>query len=253
MYVATATLQCNKQTMSCPLLSVVVVLVVLSGTTNAQGVCDSSIDLSLQCCVSQSSAVTPTTVYVRTLQSFEGVPTDPECSSGGPFDDSRSCNVPNHLTDGVLGVSSPVNFNQFSAWSRTTTPMPRIYFQFPNLDNLYIRQIDLYFYENAALGVGLPDVRLHVASSITTIEGLFFPIPYTIISNQSISGTDNQTVKVSLVDIIDQSNALLVDNVLVRMTFNFNNSDTLDWMLISEVMMFTDTGECNDHDHVMSK
>ena len=37
------------------------------------------------------------------------------------------------------------------------------------------------------------------------------------------------------------------------MTFNFNNSDTLDWILISEVMMFTDTGKCNDHSHIMSE
>ena len=138
--------------MSCPLPSVVIVLVVLSGTTNAQGMCDSSRSLFICCtCVSHFSAVTPTTVYVSALQSFEGVPTDPECSTGGPFDDSRTCNVPNHLTDGVLEDSSPVNFTQFSAWSRTTTLMPRIYFQFPDLDNFYIRQIDLYFYKNVAI------------------------------------------------------------------------------------------------------
>ena len=82
---------------------------------------------------------------------------------------------------------------------------------------------------------------------------IFFAIPYTIISNQNISRIDNQTVKVSLVDTLNQDNEGYVNNVIVRMTFNFNNSDALDWMLISEVMMFTDTGEHIDHDHGMSE
>ena len=192
------------------------------------------------------------------LQPFGGVPTDPECTSGGPFGtDNRACNVPaSRLTDGVLGDSSPVNYTQFSAWSRTTTPNPRIYFQFPvpgMMNIFHIRQIDLYFYKNASSRVGLPDVRLHVAASVTEMESKYVAVPFTIISNQSISDFDNQTVKVSLVDTINQVDGSYVNNVIVRMTFNFNNSDTLDWMLISEVMMFTDTGECSDHDHVMSE
>ena len=204
-----------------------------------------------------SSAVSPTNVYVSTLQPFGGVPTDPQCASGGPFgDDNIACNVPaSRLTDGISGDSSPVNFTQFSAWSRTTTPMPRIYFQFPTpgtSNSFYITQIDLYFYKNASSRVGLPDVRLHVSRSASQDENNFFAVPFTIISNQSISDIDNQTVKVSLVDTINQDDAGYVDNVIVRMKFNFNHSDTLDWMLISEVMMFNDTGECNDHDHVMS-
>ena len=80
---------------------------------------------------------------------------------------------------------------------------------------------------------------------------LLFP-SLAIISHQSILDIDNQAVKVSLVDTINQAQGY-VNNVIVRMKFNFNNSDTLDWMLISEVMMFTDTGECSDHDCVMSE
>ena len=205
-----------------------------------------------------SSAVTPTDVYVSTLQPFEGVPIDPQCASGGPFgDDNIACNVPaSHLTDGVLGDSSPVNLTQFAAWSRTTTPMPRIYFQFPipgMISTFHIRQIDLYFYKNAALQAGLPDVILHIATTVTTVESQYITIPFTIISNQSISDINNQTVKVSLVDTLNQDAENYLNNVIVRMSFNFNNSDTLDWMLISEVMMFTDTGECSDHDYVMSE
>ena len=58
--------------------------------------------------------VTPTVVYVDTLRSFNGVPIDPECTSGGPFDRTPgsntnfACNIPaSRLTDGVLGESSP--------------------------------------------------------------------------------------------------------------------------------------------------
>ena len=203
-------------------------------------------------------SVTPTNVYVSRPQPFEGVPTDPQCASGGPFgDDNIACNVPaSRLTDGVLGDSSPVNFTQFSAWSRNITPMPRIYFEFPmpnTTNSFYIRQIDLYFYRNTSSRVGLPDVRLHVSRVASQDESLYVAVPFTIISNQSISDIDNQTVKVSLVDTINQVDGGYVDNLYVRMTFNFNNSDTLDWMLISEVMMFTDTGECSDHDYVMSE
>ena len=204
-----------------------------------------------------SSAVTPNNVYVSAPQPFDGVPTDPQCDSAGPFGDNNiACNLPNRLTDGVLGNISPVNYTHFSAWSKTTTPMLRIYFQFPTpatMNTFHIRQIDLYFYKNVAQRVGLPDVRLHVASTVTAVESLFAAVPFTIISNQSISDIDNQTVKVSLVDTINQDVGGYVNNVVVRMTFNFNNSDTLDWILISEVMMFTDSGECNDHDHVMSE
>ena len=201
-----------------------------------------------------SLIVTPVAVYVSTLQSFKEVPTDPECDNAGPFNNSRTCAVPNRLTDGVLEDSSPVNFTQFSAWSRTITPNPRIYFQFslPSTGaSFYIRQIDLYFYRNAASRVGLPDVRLHVASVGSLHESDYFAVPYTI-SNQ-ILDIDNQTVKVSLVESVNQSpESGYMNNIYVRLSFNFKNSDTLDWMLISEVIMFNETGECNnDHNHVM--
>ena len=31
--------------------------------------------------------------------------------------------------------------------------------------------------------------------------------------------------------------------MVVRLTFDFSSSDTLDWILLSEVSMFNDTGE----------
>ena len=132
------------------------------------------------------------------------MPTDPECDSGGNFDGEISvCSASNHLTDGVMGVSSPVNFTQFSAWNRTATPMPRIYFRFPRsetLNSFFIRQIDLYFYKNAALRVGLPDVRLHTTAATAILGQTYYAVSFTIISNHSTVDIDNQTVKVSLVD-----------------------------------------------------
>ena len=183
-----------------------------------------------------------------TLRSFDGVPTDPECTSGGPFDRTPgtnfACNIPaSRLTDGLLGESSPANFNQFSAWNRTTD-MLRIFFRFPN-PGTFIRQIDLYFYKSAALRVGLPDVRFDIADTIGTPQDGYLGVPYTIVSNQSISESDNQTVMVSLVDTLDQDSPTTgyPNNVIVRLTFDFNSSDTLDWMLLSGVRMFNDTGE----------
>ena len=184
-----------------------------------------------------------------TLRSFNEVPTDPECAIGGPFDstpdanDNFACHVPaSRLTDGLLGESSPANFNQFSAWNRTTD-MPRIFFQFPNTfpaPTFYVRQIDLYYYKSAALRVGLPDVRIDIADSASIMQSDYLPVPYTIVSNQSISESDNQTVKISLVDTLRQRDNA---NSIVRLTFDFSSSDTLDWLLLSEVRMFNDTGE----------
>ena len=154
-----------------------------------------------------------------TLRSYNGVPTDPECTNGGPFDraldayDNFACNIPaSRLTDGVLGESSPANFNQFSAWNRTTD-MPRVFFQFPDTSPFFIRQIDLYYYKSAALRVGLPDVRFDIADSASTMQDKYLPVPYTIVSNQSISESDNQTVKISLVDTLGQRLNVPADNI----------------------------------------
>ena len=68
---------------------------------------------------------------------------------------------------------------------------------------------------------------------------IIFGVPYTIVSNHSISESDNQTVMVSLVDTLDQNPLIgYPNNVVVRLTFDFSSSDTLDWMLLSEVRMF---------------
>ena len=196
--------------------------------------------------------VTPDGVYVDTLRSFNGVPIDPECTSGGPFDRTPgtnfACYIPaSRLTDGVLGESSPANFSQFSAWNRTTD-MPRVFFQFPNpgtsSPSFFIRQIDLYFYKSAALRVGLPDVRFDIGRTALSPQDSYLGVPYTIVSNQSISESENQTVKVSFVDTLGQNPFTgYPNNVIVRLTFDFSSSDTLDWILLSEVSMFNDTGE----------
>ena len=190
-----------------------------------------------------------------TLRSFNGVPTDPECTKGGPFDtapganDNFVCYIPaSRLTDSVLGESSPANFSQFSAWNRATD-MPRVFFRFPNTfpsSTLYISQIDLYYYKSAALRVGLPDVRFDIAGSFSVMQSNYLPVSYTIVSNQSISESDNQTVKISLVDTLGQQVNGYPNNVVVRLTFDFSSSDTLDWLLLSEVRMFNDTGEWHD-------
>ena len=194
---------------------------------------------------------TPSAVYVDTLRSFEGAPTDPECTNGGPFDtppdanNNFACNIPaSRLTDGELGENSS-NFNQFSAWNRTTD-MPRVFFLFPNTipaSTFYISQIDLYFYKSAALRVGLPDIRFDIAGGTSIEQDSYLCVAYTIVSDQSVLDNDNQTVKVSLVDTLGQRAQGYTNNIVVRLTFDFSSSDTLDWLLLSEVRMFNDTGE----------
>ena len=183
------------------------------------------------------------------LRPFNGVPTDPKCSGGPPTFNRLilACGVPaGRLTDGVLGESSPANFNQFSAWNRNTNNLkPQVFFLFHETfpaSTFYIRQIDLYYYKSAALRVGLPDVRIDIAGSFSVHqpESGYHPVPYTIVSIQSIS---DQTVKISLVETLRQRSNGLSNNVIVRLSFDFSSSDTLDWLLLSEVRMFNDTGE----------
>ena len=82
----------------------------------------------------------------------------------------------------------------------------------------------------------LHGVRFDVTPSIASAQD---GVPYTIVSNHSISESDNQTVMVSLVDTLDQNPLIgYPNNVVVRLTFDFSSSDTLDWMLLSEVRMF---------------
>ena len=87
--------------------------------------------------------------------------------------------------------------------------MPRVFFQFPNPGtspaSFFIRQIDLYFYKSAALRVGLPDVRFDIVDIVGTQQDGYLGVPYTIVSNQSVSESVNQTVKVSLVDTLGQN------------------------------------------------
>ena len=191
------------------------------------------------------SAVNLIGITISAPVSYNEVPTDPECRIAVILDNSRSvmCNVQtNRLTDGVLGDSKPINFDQFSAWNRLTN-QPRIYFQFLSQSNqfIFIRQIDLYFYRNTKLQIGLPNVQLHISDQATPAEDQYRILPYTIISNQNIPANDNQAVKVSLIPTFNKDNSS--NNMLVRITFDFSQSETLNWMLLSEVTMFNDTSE----------
>ena len=188
--------------------------------------------------------VIPQDYYVgeNEVQPFDGVPTDPACTGGAAIPNFVVCPPAARLTDGVLGDSTPVNFNQFSAWNRNTA-MPRIYFRIPDSVNDHIRQVDMYFFKNSSARIGLPDLRIHITRALSSDPANFLPLPYTIITNQSMSEGDNQTVKVSLVDSIDQDANAYPFNRLVVLTFNFSGSDGVDWMLLSEINLFNDTCE----------
>ena len=177
------------------------------------------------------------------VQPFAGVQIDPACTGGALIPNFVVCNVPvARLTDGVLGNNIPVNFTQFSAWN-SNTAMPRIYFRIPDSVNDHIRQVDMYFFKNSSARIGLPDLRIHITRALSSDPANFLPLPYTIITNQSMSEGDNQTVKVSLVDSIDQDANAYPFNRLVVLTFNFSGSDALDWMLLSEIKLFNDTSK----------
>ena len=56
---------------------------------------------------------------------------------------------------------------------------------------------------------------MYIAPTVRDYEMLFLPLPYTIITNQSISEPDNQTVKVPLVQSLDQVASAYPANTLV--------------------------------------
>ena len=131
---------CVVESMSCLIPFAVLLIISLTHTGSTVGdkgvplcSCGISVLFIIHACCALTldcfSAATPTSILVSTPQSYNEVPTDPECRVAVIFDNSRSimCNVQtNRLTDGVLG-DSEVNFDLFSAWNRPTSlSQPRI-------------------------------------------------------------------------------------------------------------------------------
>ena len=184
--------------------------------------------------------VIPESYYVpaQTSSYPAGTPTDPACGAGALAPNSIACNVSTgRLTDGVLGDTTNISFIQFSAWERVPTPT-RFYFILET--PVFLRQINIYFYRKPLM-LGLPYFTVHASTSLNFLDSTFNLIQYSILNNQNISDSDNGVFMIPVL-LYDNQFTGLQDSKVIRITFNFSTSKSMQWILLSEVELYNSTG-----------
>ena len=159
-------------------------------------------------------------VYDLSVQSmdFEGVPTTGLCTAN----DGTLCfgpgfpDVEGRLGDGIHGPQT-LNVTAVQAWNQTVS-ITISSFSSP------IVGINLYFYNIPSRGIGLPyDIIINSAGLQFALEG-----------NQDLSQDDNQLRNITL---IPQS----LTSTAVTITFTFSERDRIDWLLLTELEVCTDS------------
>ena len=127
------------------------------------------------------------------------------------------------LGDGDRGTTA-LNVTAVHAWNMNVS----ITFIFPT--PMCIQGVNVYFYKNSTMNVGLPyDI------------GLTIPSGFTIEGNQDLSQNDCQLCNVTLIP--NASTLKEFQRFTVR--FRFSNKDKIDWLLLTEVEICTGGIDCN--------
>ena len=142
----------------------------------------------------------------------------------------------NRLTDGEYGdTSNGVNSSQFIAWNESS----RISLASTGVNSLgSVRTVNLYFYHNPVLGIGLPEFTLSASNSETRLGDT---LPYTILSNQDLEASDAQirTVTLALTQaIMEEAN---------RFHIRFSLMTDVQQFALSEVELCSDIGKQFDN------
>ena len=161
---------------------------------------------------------------------FFGNSTSPASCNGGTVrycDDINS----NPLTDGDYGDTlDRVYSSKFIAWSESSQ------FHLIARDNVYFRSIktvNLFFYHNQMLEIGLPSINVSFSTS-STDEGIIRE--YTIIGNQDLASGDSKVRNVTLV----LTENIVADASHFHITFSLMNGPQL--FALSEVELCSNTG-----------
>ena len=198
-----------------------------------------------------SNAVTIFAYFISDPNIFTGGDFDTECTivSTGPIQNLTGClgmNSP-RLIDGVTGEgSSPLNTDQFVGWERQSHDT---FIIAPDLNdpNLAPRQVDIYFRNNPAMGIGLPPIAV-IYLGFGTPHGTTGPIPFTYANNQQLIESNNNTTMISVVMTKDYVGELGIPTTFTTFWLEFDFSSTpLSQALVSEIKIFTEPGELYAH------
>ena len=176
---------------------------------------------------------------------FEPLPGDlignstiPDSCSGDP---TLICNDPsiNPLTDGEYGdTSNGVDSSQFIAWSESSRiTLTRA----GSTDTLVsVRTINLFFYHDPPLGIGLPELTIGASTSSVDPGD---PLLYDILGNQDLAASDAQVRNVT----IALSQNIVGDANRIHIAFSLTNG--VQQFALSEVELCSDIGRTSYHSH----
>ena len=183
-----------------------------------------------------SSIVDPTriTFYATFPGEFFGSPTIPtDCTNSTVLSCSTDPLTLNRLTDGEYGDGSDtVDSSQFIAWNGVSRITPTRAAGADALNS--VRTVNLFFYHDPALGIGLPEFILSGSTS-ETIPGA--PLPYTILGNQDLGAGDAQVRNVTLAltqSIVGDAN---------RFHLAFSLMSGVQQFALSEIELCSDIGK----------
>ena len=129
------------------------------------------------------------------------------------------------LVDGDLGPEG-ANYtnNMVHAWHRSTGTVTIEYtFDSGTITNPEIRHMNLYFYSNTSMGIGLPSVTMYRGSTV---------VEYHIFGNDDITQEDNMRRQI-LLSLKSTSSSRSY-----TLQFDFENTD-VNWLVLSETRLCT--------------
>ena len=169
---------------------------------------------------------------------FFGNSTIPDSCTGDPTLICSDLSI-NPLTDGEYGdTSNGVDSSQFIAWSESSR---FILTRAGYTDTLVsVRTINLFFYHDPALGVGLPELTIGASTSDADPGD---PLQYDILGNQDLAAGDAQIRNVT----IALSSNIVGDASRIHIAFSLTNS--VQQFALSEVELCSDIGRTSYHCH----
>ena len=140
------------------------------------------------------------------------------------------------LTDGITEPNIPPLPNQYIGWQRNGDGFTIIV----DTNHMRMMQLDLYYYNFPAAGIGLPPLSSIYVSSSKTNGTLIGPLAFVYANNQDLSQDDNQMRMASIV-ISDMNNELTFSQFV---HFRFNYTSSLIWRTqLMEIQAYGGTGK----------
>ena len=124
------------------------------------------------------------------------------------------------LTDGSIGPVTSISgsLGQFFAFGRqSSNSLGRVTFTLPGS----VSTVILYFFNSPNTSIGLPMISVFTMGS---------PVGYFFANNDDLSQTDSRLKNVTL--------HLQQLNSAVQLDFTFTNQSAIDWLLLSEVILY---------------